>query len=83
MKEEVNKDLQKKEYIEVWEDLIAIKDLVLSIVLCLITTFAGYFIAPNNAPWTLFGGLIGAITGFVINSFIIAPKRQFIEDKEE
>lgn len=83
MKEKENNNLQKKEYIEVWEDLIAIKDLVISICLCLVTTFGGYIIAPNVAPWPLFGGLIGAITGFVINSFIITPKRVFLEDKEE
>lgn len=61
--------------IEVWEDLINIKDLVIALIICSITTMGAYFIAPNEAPKPLFFGLGGAIIGFIICSFIIKPKR--------
>ncbi|MCB5239609.1 MULTISPECIES: hypothetical protein [Niallia] len=63
--------------IEVWEDLINIKDLVIALVICSITTMGAYFIAPNEAPKPLFFGLSGAIIGFIICSIIIKPKRNF------
>ncbi len=69
--------------IEVWEDLVNIKDLVISIIVCGSTTFLGYFIAPNEPPKPLFFGLTGAIIGFVICSFIIKPKRIFEEGNQE
>jgi hypothetical protein len=70
-----------KKNIEVWEDLVNIKDLVTCLIICSITTLGGYFIAPNKPPKPLIFGLSGAIIGFVICSFIIKPKRLFI-DKE-
>ncbi|MEK5379403.1 hypothetical protein [Niallia sp. FSL W8-0635] len=63
--------------IEVWEDLVQIKDLVMALVICSITTMGAYFIAPNEAPKPLFFGLAGALIGFIICSFIIKPKRNF------
>ncbi|EOR22427.1 hypothetical protein A499_17944 [Niallia nealsonii AAU1] len=63
--------------IEVWEDLVQIKDLVMALVICSITTMGAYFIAPNEAPKPLFFGLSGAIIGFIICSIIIKPKRNF------
>ncbi len=68
-----------KENVEVWEDLVKIKDLVLSLFICSVTTMGGYFIAPNEPPKPLFYGLAGAFIGFVICSFTIKPKRIFSE----
>lgn len=72
---------ENKKYIQIWEDLVLLKDLVVSLVICIITTFGCYFIAPKTNPWPLFMGLIGAILGFVISSILIKPKRKFDEDK--
>jgi hypothetical protein len=71
--------------IEVWEDLVHIKDLVLSIVICTVITLGAYLIAPNEPPKPLIYGLIGAVVGFVISSIIIKPKRtlRFAEEREE
>ncbi|MCU9615045.1 hypothetical protein OEV98_16035 [Caldibacillus lycopersici] len=63
------------EYVEVWEDVVSIKDLVLSLIICSITTLGAYFIAPNEPPKPLFFGLFGAILGFAICSILIKPKR--------
>jgi len=70
--------------IEVWEDLVNIKDLIISLTICSITTLGGYLIAPNEPPKPLLFGLIGAVLGFISCSIIIKPKRSFkyIEPEE-
>ena len=67
--------------IEVWEDLVKIKDLAKALIICIITTFSGYFLAPNDTYKPLLFGLVGAITGFIISSIIIEPKRKFIQEE--
>lgn len=77
-------DKEIKQNIEVWEDLVRIRDLVISLIVCSITTLGAYFLAPNEPPKPLFFGLSGAILGFVICTLFIKPKRIFIEtDREE
>lgn len=76
-----NEDSKKN--IEVWEDLVRIKDLVIALIVCSITTLGGYFLAPNKPPKPLLFGLCGAIIGFVICSIAIKPKRTFIETDME
>lgn len=71
------------DYIEIWEDRVSIKELVLSLLICSITTMGGYFIAPNEPPKPLFFGLSGALIGFIIISFIIRPKRNLVEVESE
>ncbi|MGO1529143.1 hypothetical protein [Senegalia sp. (in: firmicutes)] len=72
-----------KNNIEVWEDIVNIKDLIMSLIICTMTTFLAYISAPNEPPKPLFFGLTGAIIGFVICAVFIKPKRIFIETKEE
>ncbi|WP_055666930.1 hypothetical protein [Desnuesiella massiliensis] len=72
-----------KKNIEVWEDVVRIKDLVIALVICSATAFGGYIVAPNKPPKPLLFGLLGAIIGFVICSIIIKPKRIFIETNQE
>lgn len=71
----------KKVNVEIWDDLVYIKDLLISIAICFITTFGGYFIAPNEAPKPLLFGIVGAFIGFIIASLMIKPKRNFIESE--
>jgi len=78
-----NKNNDSKNNIEVWEDLVNIKDLVISLIICSVTTMGAYFIAPKQPPKPLLFGLFGAILGFVICSIIIKPKRVFIETDKE
>lgn len=74
---------ETKNNIEVWEDLVNIKDLLLALAICSVTTLGAYFIAPNEPPQPLFYGLIGALVGFILSSIIIKPKRIFVEDEDE
>ncbi|WP_077302864.1 hypothetical protein [Virgibacillus pantothenticus] len=74
---------EKEENIEVWEDLVHIKDLVLAIIISTITTLGAYLIAPNDPPKPLIFGLIGAVIGFIICSLLIKPKRSFRYVDEE
>ncbi|WP_117149389.1 hypothetical protein [Paraliobacillus zengyii] len=85
MKKKTTTDKQKQtgENIEVWADLVNIKDLVVALVITSVTTLGAYFIAPNEDPKPLFFGLIGALIGFVISSFLIKPKRNFDEAESE
>ena len=74
---------EDKKNIEVWEDIVYIKDLLIALLICVSFTFFGYFIAPNEAPKPLFYGLIGALLGFIISSLMIKPKREFDEGDKE
>ncbi|PAV30512.1 hypothetical protein CIL05_05260 [Virgibacillus profundi] len=71
------------ENIEVWEDIVNIKDLILSIAICTITTLGGYLIAPDDSSKQLMFGLIGVVVGFAICSIIIKPKRTITYVDEE
>lgn len=70
------------EYVEVWEDVVSIKDLVISLIICSIMTLGAYLLAPNDPPKPLFFGLSGALIGFIVCSVIIKPKRNLIETEE-
>lgn len=72
-----------KNNIEVWEDLVSIKDLIISLIVCSVMALGGYFIVPNTPPKPLFGGLISAVLGFVICAIFIKPKRVLIETEQE
>lgn len=68
-------------YNEIWDDLVAFRSLILALALCISFMAAGYYFAPDKAPYPLFMGLGGALTGFIISSFLIKPKRIVIEEK--
>ena len=81
-KQNREKSQDHAKYMEVWEDLVSIKDLFLSIIIIAFFTMAGYFIAPDREPLPLFLGLTGSLLGFIICSFIFKPKRT-IDIKDE
>ncbi|GAB3046322.1 hypothetical protein [Virgibacillus ainsalahensis] len=69
--------------IEVWEDVVNIKDLLLSMIICSACALGGYLIAPNEPPQPLIYGLVGVVIGFIASSLIIKPKRTLRFEDEE
>lgn len=76
-------DNKKADMIEIWEDVVSLNELILSLVLCIFTSFAGYYLAPDKEPWPLLLGLLGAILGFIISSIVVKPKRILTQEGEE
>jgi len=73
-----------KNYVEVWEDNVSVRDLIIAIFLSIVFTLGGYIIAPGEAPQPLIFGLIGGVIGFIISSIIIKPKRNvtYLDEEE-
>lgn len=83
MEKDIEKSTEEKNNIEIWEDYVNIKDLVICLVICGMTTLGGYLIAPNEPPKPLIFGLLGAIIGFTVSSIMIKPKRTFEYTEKE
>ena len=75
---------EKGNYVEIWEDNVDVKDLVIAMVLCIGFSLGGYLIAFGGTPPLIFG-LAGGVIGFIISSIVIKPKRQLtlMEEGEE
>lgn len=69
--------------VEIWEDVVNIKDLVLSLIISSITTLGGYLIGQEDPSRALIFGIVGAIVGFIICSVLFKPKRHFEYIDEE
>ena len=67
---------------EVWEDLVSIKDLVISLIICLVTTLGLYFISAKQWFNPVIFWVVWSVLGFGICSFLFKPKRNFIKDEE-
>ncbi|WP_085994329.1 hypothetical protein [Oceanobacillus senegalensis] len=72
-----------KRLVDIWGDNVDIKDLGIAMGLCIGFALGGYIIAPGEAPQPLIVGIIGGVIGFVISSFVIKPKRNITEIKED
>lgn len=81
--EETSVAESEKQNIEVWEDIVSIKDMVMSLFICSAATLGAYFLSPKEPPKPLFFGLSGAILGFIVCTLIVKPKREFIEENQE
>jgi len=75
---------KEKNLVEVWEDNVDIKDLMIAMALCIGFSLGGYLLAFGDIPPLIFG-LAGGVIGFIISSIIIKPKRHLImmEEGEE
>jgi len=74
---------EENKNIEVWEDVVSIRDLVFSLIISSITTLGGYLIAGDDPSKSLIFGIIGAVIGFIICSVLFKPKRNFEYIDEE
>ena len=74
-------NLDNNDKVEIWNDIVSIKDLSKTICISLCSTLGLFFLAPkNNTTMQLFFGLIGAVIAVIINSIIVKPKRKVEEE---
>lgn len=74
-------NLDDNDKVEIWNDIVSIKDLSKTICISLCSTLGLFFLAPkNNTTMQLFFGLIGAVIAVIINSIIVKPKRKVEEE---
>lgn len=75
----------KQEKIEIWGDVVDLKDLIIAVLLSSSCTMGAYFLAPSDdKTQQLFFGLAGAVIGFTLSTIFIKPKRVItIEDEQK
>lgn len=67
--------------VEIWEDNVDIKDLLIAMIFCVGFSLGGYVVAFGETPPLIFG-LGGGVIGFIISSILIKPKRKLTMLKE-
>lgn len=65
----------REPHIEVWNDLVSARDLVLSLAVCGICATSALVIATLTGGQLLFWGLGGSVLGFAVSSLLVRPKR--------
>lgn len=75
----------KQQKIEIWGDVVELKELIIAILLSSGSTMEAYFLAPSDDKTKqLFFGLAGAVIGFILSSIFIKPKRVItLEDEKK
>lgn len=77
------KKINKHALAEVWNDIVMIRELLISIVLCTIGAMGGYLLAPQEPPMPLLFGFVGIGISFVLCNILSKPKRILIHEQEE
>ncbi|WP_130874731.1 hypothetical protein [[Pseudopropionibacterium] massiliense] len=62
--------------IEVWNDLVSPRDLLVCLAVSAVCAVAAVLIAANTGGQTLYWGLGASVVGFVANCFLVTPKRE-------
>lgn len=69
--------MKKNDNITIWQDVVSIKELILSVVISVSLTMGLYFLVPSNDNSVkLLFGLLGSIIGFIISTILYNPKRK-------
>nr|WP_300311202.1 hypothetical protein [Halomonas sp.] len=69
-----------RSYLQVWDDTVTLRDLLLSLIITTTLCLGGYILAPERPPLPLMLGLGGALLGFVISTIAFRPKRRMDEE---
>ena len=64
--------------IEVWNDLVSPKDLIVCLVVSAICAVAAVLVASSTGGKTLYWGLGASVIGFAVNCFLVTPKREVV-----
>lgn len=62
--------------IEVWNDLVSARDLVLSLTVCGLCSVGALVLATLTSGHLLFWGLGGCVLGFALSCVLVTPKRE-------
>lgn len=74
----------KRYLIEIWGDVVHVKELLFSMIIISVSTMSFYSFAPDDDRTIgLFLGLAGAVIGFVVTVFLYKPKRVIVDEGEE
>ena len=65
-----------RQNIEVWNDLVSPKDLVICLLVAVACAVAAVMISSRIGGQTLFWGLGASVVGFIVNCFLVTPKRE-------
>lgn len=75
--------MKNQRLITIWGDAVGLFDLIQSLLISACLTLGGFFVADSQNPTQqLFFGLLGAVLGFILNSFFIKPKRIIMSQEE-
>ena len=66
----------ERQNIEVWNDLVSPKDLVICLLVAVACAVAAVMISSRIGGQTLFCGLVALVVGFIVNCFLVTPKRE-------
>lgn len=66
----------ERQNIEVWNDLVSPKDLVISLLVAVVCAVAAVLLSLAVGGQTLFWGLGASVVGFTVNCFLVTPKRE-------
>lgn len=64
--------------IEVWNDLVSPKDLMVCLAVSAVCVVVAIVIASKTGGQPLFWGLGASVIGFVANCFLVTPKREVV-----
>lgn len=74
----------KRYLIEIWGDVVHVKELLFSMIIISVSTMSFYSFAPDDdRTISLFLGLAGAVIGFVVTVLLYKPKRVIVDEGEE
>ena len=66
----------ERQNVEVWNDLVSPKDLVICLLVAVACAVAAVMISSRVGGQTLFWGLGASVVGFIVNCVLVAPKRE-------
>ena len=73
-----SENTERQNNIEVWNDLVSPRDLVICLLVSVAWAAAAVLISPRSGGQTLFWGLGASVAGFIVNCLLVAPKREVV-----
>lgn len=67
-----------RQNIEVWNDLVSPRDLVICLLVSVACAAAAVLVSARLGGQTLFWGLGASVAGFIVNCLLVAPKREVV-----